>query len=138
MYVEVGRNRAFAEGGWPELTGALDKLPITLRQEDQNLGQRPEALAVASLTYVRITDTHVMAAGPSTYRATILNISRMKSSGLKKQRLEEELGDAGPMSVGGDGVKKFVLQTHTNPGSLICISGSASVLFALKPEEDER
>jgi len=62
----------------------------------------------------------------------------MKSSGLKKQRLEEELGDAGPMSVGGDGVKKFVLQTHTNPGSLICISGSASVLFALKPEEDER
>jgi hypothetical protein len=57
--------------------------------------------------------------------------------GLKKQRLEE-LGDAGPMSVRGDGVNKFVLQTHTNPGSLICIGGSASVLFALKPEEDER
>jgi len=40
--------------GWPELTSALDKLPITLRQENQNLAPQSEALVVASPTYLRV------------------------------------------------------------------------------------
>jgi hypothetical protein len=38
------------ECGWPELTSALDKLPITLRQENQNLAPQSEALVAASPT----------------------------------------------------------------------------------------
>ena len=48
-----GRLETSTERRWPEFTSALDKLPITLRQENQNLAPHSEDLVVASPMYLR-------------------------------------------------------------------------------------